>query len=63
MNTNNSSSTSSGPSFLGLLTILFIALKLTNVITWTWFWVLSPIIFVGAVSLFILGALFILALF
>jgi hypothetical protein len=29
--------------FTGLLTLLFIALKLTNVITWSWWWVLSPI--------------------
>lgn len=29
--------------FLGLLTILFIALKLTNVIAWSWWWVLSPL--------------------
>jgi hypothetical protein len=29
--------------FSGLLTILFIALKLTNVIEWSWGWVLSPI--------------------
>ncbi len=32
-----------GIGFGGLLTILFIALKLTNVITWSWLWVLSPI--------------------
>lgn len=34
---------SSGIGFIGLLTILFIALKLCNVITWSWLWVLSPI--------------------
>ena len=27
----------------GLLTILFIALKLTGYIKWSWWWVLSPI--------------------
>ena len=34
-----------GPSigFTGLLTILFIALKLTGVIDWSWVWVLSPL--------------------
>jgi len=36
-------SSSSGVSFVGLLTILFIALKLTNFIDWSWWWVLSPI--------------------
>jgi len=35
--------TKSGVSFGGLLMILFIALKLTNVIDWSWFWVLFPI--------------------
>jgi hypothetical protein len=28
--------------FSGFLTILFIALKLTGYITWSWWWVLSP---------------------
>lgn len=32
-----------GPGFLGLLTILFIGLKLTGYITWSWLWVLAPI--------------------
>ena len=31
--------------FFELLTILFIGLKLTGFISWSWFWVLSPIIF------------------
>lgn len=29
--------------FVGLLTFLFVALKLTNVIAWDWVWVLSPV--------------------
>lgn len=29
--------------FVTLLTILFIGLKLTGVITWSWLWVLSPL--------------------
>jgi len=40
---NNSSSSSGGTSFTGLLTILFIGLKLTGHVTWSWWWVLSPI--------------------
>ena len=40
---NNSSSSSSGIGFTGLLTVLFVGLKLTHVITWSWLWVLSPI--------------------
>lgn len=33
----------SGIGFTGLLTIVFIVLKLTNVINWSWLWVLSPV--------------------
>lgn len=33
----------SGNSFLTLLLILFIGLKLGKVIAWSWLWVLSPI--------------------
>ena len=29
--------------FAGLLTILFIALKLTGHIAWSWWWVFSPL--------------------
>ena len=31
-----------GPGFLGLLTILFIGLKLTGHLAWSWWWVLAP---------------------
>ena len=30
-------------SFLGMLAIVFITLKLTGTITWSWLWVLSPL--------------------
>lgn len=30
-------------TFLNLLQIVFITLKLTNYISWSWLWVLSPI--------------------
>ena len=32
-----------GVGFLGLLTLLFIGLKLTGFITWSWIWVLAPL--------------------
>ena len=38
---NNSNS--GGIGFGGLLTIVFIILKLCKVINWSWLWVLSPI--------------------
>ena len=50
---NNTSS--GGIGFCGMLTILFIGLKLTNYITWSWWWVLSPLwlplaVFLGVVT-------------
>ena len=45
MSVNNvsSSSSSGGVGFTGLLTIVFIVLKLTGYINWPWLWVLSPL--------------------
>ena len=37
--------------FFGVLTILFIALKLMNVIAWSWVWVLAPM-WIGAILWF-----------
>lgn len=37
------SSSSSGIGFFGVLTIVFIVLKLTGNITWSWWWILSPL--------------------
>ena len=42
------SSGGGGISFAGLLTIVFITLKLTGVIDWSWGWVLSPL-WIGAI--------------
>lgn len=41
MATNNVTNTG-GSGFFGLLTIVFITLKLTGYITWSWWWVLAP---------------------
>jgi hypothetical protein len=40
---NSSSSSSGGIGFVGLLTIVFITLKLLGKIDWPWVWVVSPI--------------------
>lgn len=40
---DNNNSTVGGMGFASLLTILFIALKLTGYINWSWWWVLSPL--------------------
>ena len=53
----NNSSSSSGIGFLGLLTILFIGLKLTNIISWSWLWVLSPMWFPLVITLVVLALL------
>jgi uncharacterized protein (DUF983 family) len=39
---NNNNSTSGGAGFLSILTVLFIGLKLTGFITWSWWWVFAP---------------------
>ena len=52
-----------GGGFLGLLTLLFIGLKLTGNIAWSWWWVLSPlwipftvgvVVFIGVVIIYII---------
>lgn len=40
---NNNNKTSGGIGFFGLLTLLFIGLKLCGVIAWSWWWVLAPL--------------------
>ena len=58
-----SGAASGGIGFCGLLTIVFIVLKLTKVISWSWFWVLSPMIFsVGFAVLLIVVLLLILGI-
>lgn len=39
---SSSSSSSSGVGILGLLGVLFVGLKLTGVIDWSWWWVTAP---------------------
>lgn len=43
MNEQQTQQTSGGIGFFGLLTIVFITLKLTGHITWSWLWVLAPL--------------------
>ncbi len=40
--TNNTSSRSGGIGILGLLGVVFVTLKLTGYITWSWWWVTAP---------------------
>ncbi len=43
MESKSGSVQSGGIGFVGLLTIVFVTLKLCKVINWSWIWVLSPI--------------------
>jgi len=43
MSEGTGNNNSGGIGFLGALTLLFIGLKLTGYIDWSWWWVLSPI--------------------
>ncbi len=38
----NSERTNNGIGFFGVLTLIFIVLKLLGVINWSWIWVLCP---------------------
>lgn len=49
------SSGAGGIGFVGLLTILFIGLKLTGHISWPWIWVLSPILISTALILILIA--------
>ena len=57
----NKETAGGGVGFFGLLTILFIALKLTGVIDWPWLLVLSPLLVSIAVGLLIVIVVFIVA--
>jgi hypothetical protein len=54
MSDNTSASASGGIGFTGLLTVAFVVLKLTGVIDWSWWWVLSPTLFSIALALLVI---------
>ena len=62
MEENLNSTNTNGVSFLEILTLLFIGLKLTGYITWSWVWVLSPLwipisialVFISVLSLLVI---------
>lgn len=51
-----------GIGFCGLLTIVFITLKLTGYIVWSWWWVLSPLWIPFAIGLGILGIVLVIGI-
>ena len=56
----NNNTNSGGIGFTSLLTLIFITLKLTNFIDWSWWWVLSPIWITLLLVIFILLILLII---
>ena len=54
MSTSASVSTG-GPGFLSLLTLVFVTLKLTDVIDWSWWWVTAPLW--GVLALILVGVI------
>ena len=59
---NNNQTQSGGIGFVGLLTIVFIVLKLIGKIDWSWLWVLSPIWITALVIIVILAIGFLVAI-
>lgn len=55
---SGNSSSSSGVSALGLLGVLFVGLKLTGYINWSWWWVTAPFWGSLAVAALIIGGSF-----
>lgn len=56
-----------GVSFMGLLFIAFLVLKLINVINWSWWWITAPLwgptaLVVGVLLLFFIISFIIVAL-
>lgn len=60
MEENLNSKNTGGVGFLGLLALLFIGLKLTGHITWSWVWVLAPLWIPMIISLLILSVIILL---
>jgi len=53
MSNNKKNNRAEGVGFLGLLALLFITLKLTGFIDWSWWWVLSPLWIPTSIALLI----------
>jgi hypothetical protein len=52
-----------GLSFFGILTIVFVTLKLCHVINWSWLWVLAPIWIPFAVAISVIAAIWVFYIF
>ena len=61
MTKSSSTTTSSGIGFTGVLTIVFIVLKLLGKLDWSWWWVLSPLWISVVILLAIIAGIFVAA--
>lgn len=52
---SDNKTTSGGIGFTGALFLVFLVLKLCNIINWSWWWITCPLW--GGIALFILGGL------
>jgi hypothetical protein len=55
----DSSTSSGGIGFVGLLTVVFITLKLLDKIDWSWWWILSPV-WIGGIFVVVVMLIFLL---
>jgi len=62
MKSSSSSSSSGGIGFVGVLTIVFITLKLIGYIDWSWWWVLSPLWISAATAISIIAIMLIITI-
>jgi hypothetical protein len=53
---DSDSGANTGIGFFGLLTIVFITLKLIDKIDWSWWWVLAPMWIPAIVAIFVFAA-------
>ncbi len=60
LNKTTSAGTSGGIGFSGILTIVFIVLKLLGKIDWPWVWVLSPLWISAALVIVVIIVAFII---
>ena len=55
---SNNNTSNGGLGLFGLLTVLFVGLKLASIIAWPWIWVLSPLWIPSVIAVFgLIGAL------
>jgi predicted RND superfamily exporter protein len=60
---DNDSASTQGGWFFPALTLIFITLKLTEVIDWPWIWVLAPLWIPLAVAIVVFGVMFLVLMF